>query len=72
MQLKKEISVGNIVTIVMAMGTIVAILITDHVQLNNHEKRLTAVEASSLKLNDTMIELATTVRDHNTQTINIK
>ena len=72
MQLKKEISVGQFVSICISLGAVFTMLITDHVRIGDHEKRLTTLEVSQTKLNDTMIELATTVKDHQSQTINIK
>ncbi len=72
MQLKKEISVGNIVSIATSLIMIVYMWASTNFKVDNHEKRITALEASTVHLNDTMIELATTVKDHQTQTINIK
>lgn len=72
MQLKKEISIGNIVSICSSVIMIVYMWASLHFQVDNHEKRITALEASTVHLNDTMIELATTVKDHESQTINIK
>lgn len=64
MQIKKEISIGNIISIVSSIGMIAYMWGSMHFQVDNHEKRISNLEASETKLNDTMIELATVIKTH--------
>jgi hypothetical protein len=75
MQLKKEISVGNIISITSSLIMIIYMYASLHFQVDNHEKRITSNEESIKEMSHSITVLATlaAVQDKTIpQTINIK
>lgn len=73
MQLKKEISVGNIVSIASSLVMVIYVYASMHFQVNNHEERIIKLEAAQVELSHTTTVLATLMQERQVpQTINIK
>jgi hypothetical protein len=74
MQLKKEISIGQLVSIATSLIMIAYVYGSLHFQVANHEDRLKTLEAAQIEMTRSVTILSTIMadRDKVPQTINIK